>query len=302
MEKPTRRSQHGNLKPKQALKHGIRPENLRIRPEREVRVSLKLDRRTLGDALSKLNEFWFTCISTGAMLHRKFSADADIGPNFHWHEKGQLECQESHSNVFLDITQGRQMWAVQRTDEKGRKAFRLEATGVDGMALQVRLTRQSRLDVFTEIARAHQTATTLLENPGPNPSSMLCWIEARRREWLQRPDICRRVERNALPAFFFELQKVGYPQRFTVLNSLVKQTCQAKIAGIEQKDNMIQLKSPGVIFQWDQSRVDQAWVIRCGCSCGEEVVEMYDYRNRLIASVATQGITPAMARALPTLN
>tara|TARA_Y100000588_G_scaffold119115_1_gene130423 strand:- start:515 stop:1417 length:903 start_codon:yes stop_codon:yes gene_type:complete len=300
MNLPTPRSPEDEFSPEPVLKFGIRPENLRIRPEREVRVRLNLNQHSLERLLTELGEAWFSTITPSTMLHRKFAPGTL--PEVCWLDGGFGTVNEKHTDLLYDISKGRRMWAIQRTDDKGRKSFRLEICNGEGVAHQIRITRRSNVRAFLKWVNKYQ-AECQTSCPAPHSSSgLLDFMETRWREWLKRPDICRRVERTAVPAFLEAMANHPSPQQVTVLNSLVKQTSETRFESCQVNGSKITLKSPHVIFQWDSATMAEAWLIQCGCACGEELLEMYDTDNRLMASVACRGITPAMERLLPTLN
>ena len=286
--------------PNEIFKPRIRPERLRIRENREVRVALECDRKSFASTVTKMGEVWCTNISSGATVHRRITSN-NI-PSIFWHHHDILEQNEEHPHLIYDWTQWKQSWAVQRSNEYGKKSFCLEIADNDGVAHQVRLTKKSNIAPFLELVNSKPVREIESNLNQKNRWGLLCFIQARRRDLLKRPDISRRVDRKALPAFFSKLAQCQHTQKVTLVNSVCKLTCKVKFNSSICDDKKVRLESPDVIFHLDNSSVEEAWMVQCSCGCGEEVLDMYDMDNRLIASIACMGITQEMAHLLPSLN
>ena len=125
MKKPSNRIPGEMISPnfKPELKYGIRPENLNILDDREVRVALDCDRAAFADTVKKLREVCFTNVSLGAVVHRRIGRG--IIPNIFWHQLDTLEINEAHPDLVYDFSQWRQTWAVQQSDSNGKNRFDL---------------------------------------------------------------------------------------------------------------------------------------------------------------------------------
>lgn len=302
MKNPSNRILENIISPNQkpALKYGIRPENLRIYKDREIRVGLNCNRDTFSNTVMKLGESWCANISSGATIHRLISKDSV--PKILWHKYETLEKNKPHPEFIYDWERWRKAWAVQKSDQSGKKSFCLEIAGEEGLAHQIRLTKKSNIAPFLELASSDQAGEKGTTQKDKNGWGLLSMVEHRRLGLQNRPDISRRVEREALPAFWDMLTQCQNSQKISLVNSVCKTTCKAKFHSIIWNDGKVTLKSPDVIFHLDNSSIEEAWMVQCSCGCGEEVLDTYDIHHRLIASIACMGITKDMARLLPTLN
>ena len=278
-----------------AFKTCIRPENLRIRSNRQVRVNLDLSSDKINDLLVDIGEVWVKTFSNGAIIQRQFKSG--IIQKVVKRHHGLLELPD----LLYDLNQWQITSAVKQTNADGDQSLYIEIQSMGRLSHQIQLTPKSDSAAFLKVIVDCQTSGGWAA-PVEIPAGLLEFVERRWRRCMERPDISRPIDCNVIPEFIQQHVGIARPIRITVLNAAVKQTGETCFASCRLMGNQVILEHPELIVSWDHTRVAEAWMVRCGCSCGEEVLEMYDARKRLIASIAFSDITSTEARLLSALN
>tara|TARA_Y100001934_G_scaffold119024_1_gene145649 strand:- start:1038 stop:1901 length:864 start_codon:yes stop_codon:yes gene_type:complete len=278
-----------------SLKAGIRPENLRIRSGREVRVELSISENQLIDFLAEIGEVWIHTFTNGAKLKRRLVLN-------------EIENVWRHADVLAEVAgvlydwrKWRNLWAVQRNEATGGKSFFLDVAGPEGLAHQIFLTARTRFEIFQRLVAQCQTGDAS-DTYEYEASGFLEFIENRRRNTLSKMRMARRVDRAAVPNFIQCLTVNNETLRITMLNAVVKQTVECCFPICRVQGTEIMLSHADYSIEWDNACVSEAWMVQCGCVCGKEVLELYDPQKRLIASVALPQLPPAISNLIPTLN
>lgn len=280
-----------------SLKAGIRPENLRIKSGCEVRVELSVTEEEIADFLSHVGEVWVRTFSNGAKVNHLI-AFPEGGSD--WRYTGVITEAEG---LLFDSSQWRNVWAVQRNDAFGSKSFSLDVAGREGLVQQIELTPRSKFEAFQNLVTQNQTDGNLSANgESTSGSGFLEFVEGRWRKTLSSGNGARRVNRTSVPGFILQLVRANTAFRITILNSAVKQTADVRISKCRVLGSEIMLEGADFLFEWDNACVEEAWMVQCGCNCGDEILELYDPHKRLVASMALQGLPPSISHLLPTLN
>tara|TARA_A100001037_G_scaffold301208_1_gene330228 strand:- start:1218 stop:1799 length:582 start_codon:yes stop_codon:yes gene_type:complete len=193
------------------------------------------------------------------------------------------------------------LWAVQRNEATGGKTFFLDVAGPEGLAHQIFLTARTRFEIFQRLVAQCQIgdAGDTCEHES---SGFLEFIENRRRNTLFKMRTARRVDWAAVPNFIQCLPGNKDTLCITMLNAVVKQTVECCFLICSVQGTEVMLSHADYSIEWDNACVSEAWIVRCGCACGEEVLELYDSQKRLIASIALPQMPPAISNLIPTLN
>jgi len=207
------------------LKIGIRPENLRIKADCEVRVELSVTEEELIGFLSEVGEVWVRTFSNGAKINRLVVFPGDGSD---WRHTGVIT---ETAGLLLDPSQWRNVWAVQRNDASGSKSFSLDVAGREGLVQQFELTPRSNFEAFQNLVTQYQTDGDLSANgESTSGSGFLEFIEERWRKTLSTGNGARRVDRTSVPSFILQLVRANTAFRITILNSAVKQTADVRIS------------------------------------------------------------------------
>ena len=279
------------------LKLGIRPENLRIKSGCEVRVELAVTEEEIVEFLSEVGEVWVRTFSNGARINR-LVVFPDEGRD--WRHTGVIT---ETAGLLFESSQWRNVWAVQRNDASGSKSFFLDVAGREGLVQQFELTPRSKFEAFQNLVTQYQTDGNLSANAeSTSGGGFLEFIEERWRKTLSPRNGARRVDRTAVPGFILQLVRANAAFRITILNSAAKQTANVRICKCRVLGSEIMLEDEDFLFEWDNACVDEAWMVQCGCNCGDEILELYDPHKRLVASMALQGLPHSISHLLPALN
>ena len=279
------------------LKLGIRPENLRIKAGCEVRVELSVAEDEIVEFLSEVGEVWIRTFSNGAGINR-LVVFPDEGSD--WRHTGVIT---EAAGLLFDPSQWRNVWAVQRNDASGSKSFFLDVAGREGLVQQFELTPRSEFEAFQNLVTQYQTDGNLSAiGESTSGGGFLEFIEKRWRKTLSSGNGARRVDRASVPSFILQLVRANTVFRITILNSAVKQTAEVRDCKCRVLGSEIMLEGAGFLFEWDNACVEEAWIVQCGCNCGDEILELYDPHKRLVASMALQGLPHSISHLLPALN
>jgi hypothetical protein len=279
------------------LKLGIRPENLRIKAGCEVRVELSVTEEEIVEFLSEVGEVWVRTFSNGAGINRLIDFP-DEGSD--WRHTGVIT---ETAGLLFDSIQWRNVWAVQRNDASGSKSFFLDVAGREGLVQQFELTPRSKFEAFQNLVTQYQTDGNLsASGESTSGGGFLEFIEKRWRKTLSSGKGARRVDRTSVPNFILQLVRANTAFRITILNSAVKQTADVRISNCRVLGSEVMLEGADFLFEWDNACVEEAWMVQCGCNCGDEILELYDPHKRLVASMALQGLPHSISHLLPALN
>jgi len=285
-----------SIKPAPALKQGVHPENLRILPDREVRVALLPESSIFCSLWPELKEAGVSTFGAGASLTCDYG-----GSDFLWYrnnENGVLEFPE----VWYDIKDCDSIWGVQQGDHEGRRNFALEVLdGKGGLAHRVSLKAGSDPSSYLEFVRINQASLDV-------STKALSWwgfqalIRSRHDKWKSRTDLARRVERNRVIEFLASLANLHKQVRLTVWNGVIKHSRNVEFQSWQMRGHLLEMYGRREKFTLDSDRLTEAWVVQCRCFCGEEILEMYDYHGQLMASIVFSALSQSTMNLLPALN
>ena len=279
-----------------SLKAGIRPENLRIKYGREIRIELLLSGTQFIKFLTQIGEVWLHTVAQGSQIRRRIKLDEPTEVIWHGSDLAEI------AGMLYDFTKWRNIWAVQQNYVTGQRQFFIEIAGPEGLAHRIELTKKSHFKLFQKLVKEQQTSGSN-DSCNPSPEGFLQFIESRWRRTLTQPQVARRVDFNAVPNFLEQLTRQNeYPLQITLLNAAAKQTVTTHFTVFRRLGTSILLESPDCFFEWDHSCVDGAWLVRCRCSCGEEILELYGPQKNLVVSFALPALPQPILNLLPFLN
>ena len=278
------------------LKKVIHPENLRILPDREIRVAVHPVNESFCQLWPDLREACVSTYAPGAVLTRECTE-----LDFLWnrnHENGLLEFPE----CWYDVRQMDVSWAIQRTDLSGKKNFTMKfSAGSMGLVHQIDLNGNSEVEALIRFVEFNQTdyQTEIGAKLWQGFDGM---IQNRYDRWQKRTDIVRRVERCRVPGFLSQLCGFNGLVRLTLMNNAIKHSCDLKFTSSVFNGETLEMLNHKAKFVIQCDQISEAYVIQCQCPCGEEILEMYDCDQNLIASIAYNGLSQSTTKLLPALN
>tara|TARA_Y100000588_G_scaffold205079_1_gene218891 strand:+ start:2107 stop:2994 length:888 start_codon:yes stop_codon:yes gene_type:complete len=278
------------------LKKVIHPENLRILPGREIRVAVHPVNESFCQLWPDLREAYVSTYAPAAVLTRECTE-----LDFLWHrnhENGLLEFPE----LWYDVRQLDVSWAIQRTDLSGQKNFTVKfSTESMGLVHQIDWNVNSEEKAFVRFVEFNQTDYRT-EHDGQLWQGFNAMIQDRYDRWQKRMDIVRRVDRCGIADFLSQLCGVNGLVRLTLINKAIKHSCDLQFTSSVLDGETLEMLNHKARFVIQCDRIYEAYIIQCQCACGEEILEMYDCHQRLIASIAYNGLSQSTAKLLPALN
>ena len=278
------------------LKNVIHPENLRILPGGEIRVAVHPVNESFCQLWPDLGQACVSTYAPAAVLTRECTE-----LDFLWHrnhENGLLEFPE----CWYDVRQMDVSWAIQRTDLSGKKNFTMKFNaGSAGLVHQINLNENSEVEALIRFVELNQIdyQTEFGAKLWQGFDGM---IQNRYDRWQKRTDIVRRVERCRVPDFLSQLCEVNVSVRLTLMNKAVKHSCDLQFTSSVFNREVLEMLNHKARFIIQCDQIFEAYIIQCQCPCGDEILEMYDCDQNLIASIAYSGLSQSTTKLLPALN
>ena len=125
-----------------SLKTGIRPENLRIKYGREIRIELLLSGTQFIKFLTQIGEVWLHTVAQGSQIRRRIKLDEPTEVIWHGSDLAEI------AGMLYDFAKWRNIWAVQQNYVTGQRQFFIEIAGPEGLAHRIELTKKSHFKLF----------------------------------------------------------------------------------------------------------------------------------------------------------